>query len=535
VFVRRRATRAAKAVLVCALVVSSMPAALARPAQQSCDAHGPTAGGDWPVYGGDAYNSRSQPAESTIGAANAGSLQAAWTFAGASVGGGGGVNGTPVEADGCVFIGTTTGYVYAVDVTTGHAAWSRQLGAPNPGTGGAIVGSPVVSGRTAYVLVNQQVEASAPTGVPNGPYVAALDIGDGSLRWTSPPIADAVGDYSNASPVVMPTPDHGRVVFAGFSPQEGEATGQGGFALVSADDGSLLVRTYTVPPDRQQRGYAGGGIWSTPAFDPATGYAYVGAGNPNSKQIEDPNTDAILKISLADPQFGQIVGEYHGNPDQYTQTLETVRQSPLCAVSAGAPDPFDDPACGQLDLDFGAAPNLFRIGGQLMVGDLQKAGLYDVADATTMTGRWATVVGAPCQFCNAASAAVAGGRVYGVGSPGGLTYALAGADGSRAWSSVTPDVTHYESTSVANGVVYTYDNQGVIHAFDASSGSPVWVHPMAADVHSSALALTSAGIAVAAHTVLVAVTAGPASFATIGASVPNSLADTYLIAYRLPG
>ena len=494
-------------------------------------------GGDWPAYGGDAHNTRSQPAETQIGPANASALTPAWTFAGQSVGGSGGINATPVEADGCVFIGTSTGYVYAIDASNGHPAWAKPalLPVPNPGLGGAIVGSPAVEGDSVYILVNQTVQTgtAVPSGSPNGPYVAALDIRTGAVKWLSAPLATYPGDYTNASPVVMPTSEDDEVVFAGFSPPEGDSHGQGGFDLIDAETGARRAQTFTIPPSRQATN-AGGGIWSTPAYDARTGFAYVGAGNPDSKQQEDPDTDAILKVSLHDDNLGAIVAAYKGNPDQYTQTLRALTQSPACAASEAAPTPLDDPVCGQIDLDFGAAPNLFTVGGELMVGDLQKAGVYHVADASTMKLKWDTIVGAPCQACNAASTAFATGTVFGVSAPGGATYALAGADGSRTWTSATPDATHYESVSVANGVVYTYDNQGALHTFDASSGTPLSVHPMAADIHQPSVTLTSGGVSIAHHLVLVAVTGGVGAGLAGGTSVPTSLADTYVIAYELP-
>src|SRR5207249_4766662 len=65
--------------------------------------------------------------------------------------------------------------------------------------------------------------------------------------------------------------------------------------------------------------------------------------------------------------FGRIVGSYKGNVDQYYGELQAVSQSPICAASEKTPlgdkQPFDNPACGQLDLDFGASPNVFTVGG----------------------------------------------------------------------------------------------------------------------------------------------------------------------------
>ena len=118
--------------------------------------------------------------------------------------------------------------------------------------------------------------------------------------------------------------------------------------------------------------------------------------------------------------------------DQYSSTLQALSQTPACQVSAdpAVPDPLDDPVCGQLDLDFGAAANLFRTSsGTELVGDLQKSGVYHVADAATMKPAWTALVGASCQACNAASTAVYGGSVYGVGTPAGVEFSLAGDSG----------------------------------------------------------------------------------------------------------
>jgi len=101
-------------------------------------------------------------------------------------------------------------------------------------------------------------------------------------------------------------------------------------------------------------------------------------------------TDAILKIDVnpAHATFGQIVASYEGNVDQYTETLQELSHSPACEVSANeeVPYPLDDPICGQLDLDFGSAANLFTTpAGTKVVGDLQKSGVYHVANAKTMS------------------------------------------------------------------------------------------------------------------------------------------------------
>ncbi len=216
------------------------------------------------------------------------------------------------------------------------------------------------------------------------------------------------------------------------------------------------MTTPTIPPAAQAQGYSGGGMWSTPAYDPATKYIYWGAGNPNSKTKQYPTTDAILKIDV-DPSratFGQIVASYEGNVDQYTTALQQLSQSPACEASANpsVPDPLDDPVCGQLDLDFGASANLFTTGnGTKVVGDLQKSGVYHVANAATMAPVWTALVGASCQPCNAASTAFDGSSIEGVATPGGTMFSLDHNTGATNWLTPLGDGVHYQSTSAADG------------------------------------------------------------------------------------
>jgi polyvinyl alcohol dehydrogenase (cytochrome) len=485
-----------------------------------CDRERPLPGGDWSAYGHDPYNTRTQPAETSIGTANAASLAPAWVFSLSSAGESGQFNSTPVVTDGCVFLTESGGGIDAVDPSSGALVWKHDVTVGNPGLGGAIVGGVAVAEGRVYALVNESGDGAAA-----GPYVLALDEHTGHQLWQSKPLSIGSGYYTNATPQVI-----GDVVFAGYSPPEGDSTGQGGFALVATDDGHIVRNTPTISPADQAQGFAGGGIWSTPAWDPRSGFAYVGAGNPYSKDREDPHTNAILKVDMrqGSATFGQIVAAYKGNVDQYTQTLQALSQTPVCAASAAAPDPLDDPACGQLDLDFGAAPNLFTVDGHLAVGDLQKSGVYHVADATTMAPVWNTIAGGTCQACNAATAAVNGSDVFAEGTPGGLLNALDRTSGARTWATPVGDGVHYQSISTANGVVYTFDTAGFFDAWDAASGTPLLRRPMAEDVQFPTAALTSGGIAIADHTVFVAAGGGGSS------SAPGLPVNGFLIAYRIP-
>jgi polyvinyl alcohol dehydrogenase (cytochrome) len=509
-----RRSRRTLALAAAALAVAST-AATATASGHPCHDR-PAAGGEWRGYGQDAAQSRTQAAEHALGPAAARTLTPAWTFDVASLGDAGQLNSTPVVAGGCVFAGSSTGVVYALDAATGRPVWRHAIKVKTPGLGGAIVSATIAVRDLVMLVVNETGDGTT------GPYVLALDARDGSVAWQSAPLSREPGYYSNASPA-----EHDGVVIAGFSPPEGQQAGQGGFAILDARSGATLRTTPTIPPADQARGYSGGGLWSTAAFDDATGFAYLGGGNPYSHTLEHPNTNAILKVDARrdSPAFGAIVAAYKGNADQYTDALTTLAHTPVCDATQPVDFPLDDTACGQLDLDFGATPNVFRAGGHTYVGDLQKAGVYHVADAATMAPVWNTIVGASCAVCNASSTAADATGVYGVGTPGGVAFGLGLADGTRRWSAPVADGAHYESVSTADGVVYTVDGDGGFDAFDAATGTPLLHRSLLLDTGLAAGGLTSNGVSIAYHTVFVA---GDATVA----SASGTADDGVVVAYR---
>ncbi|HVL33548.1 MAG TPA: PQQ-binding-like beta-propeller repeat protein, partial [Actinomycetota bacterium] len=256
--------------------------------------------GEWRSYGGDLANSRTQKA-GTISASTAGALKPAWKFsASAAQAGGGTFSNTPVVADGCVFLGSNTGFVFAVNADTGALVWksSRLPGAGQTLLGGVIVGSPVVANGVVFVGVSR----------PGTPYVAALDQDTGAVLWTAVVegfSAETVQTNAliNASPVY-----HDGMIFMGFSGNEGGSVARGGFAIVDASrecsqapepwkegapaartcanpvdgatGGTLLAHEWTINDAEYAAGYRGASIWCTAAIDPIDNHAYACGGNP---------------------------------------------------------------------------------------------------------------------------------------------------------------------------------------------------------------------------------------------------------------
>jgi polyvinyl alcohol dehydrogenase (cytochrome) len=305
---------------------------------------------------------------------------------------------------------------------------------------------------------------------------------------------------SNASAVV-----YKGLLFAGFSETGGEIAApegggnyRGGYAVVDVRTGEVLVNRYVISDKDNKKGYGGAGIWSTAVVSRKTGYLYVGAGNPFGRK-EHELSNSILKIDMNRKRrtFGDIVGFQHGNPDQYQAALTPLGDLPTCTAT-NLPTTFEHPECGQIDLDFGAAPNLFNDSkGREIVGTLQKSGMYHAVYTKNMKEAWSAMVGQPCASCNADATAFDGEKVYAVGAPGGVLVAINKDDGSIAWRSPVVDGTHYQAVSVANGVVYTMDTKGNLDTFDAVGGLPIFSRPMAADSGGAFCSSLSGGVAIA--------------------------------------
>lgn len=462
-------------------------------------------GGEWRSYGHDSKNTRHQPLETTIGPDNAAELALAWKFSNADYGGGV-YDTTPVVADGCVYLASSSGRVMALNADTGAVVWDTQLiGSPSD-RGGAVVGA--VGLYKGRVLVN--------VNLLHTPFLVALDQATGAPVWKT--VYEKQDRAFSDTSVVL----HDGLALLGFSVSaEREPPGRGGFAIVDASTGRLLAKTYTIPNADYKRGYAGATIWGSAAVDKATGYAFVGTSNPHSNKIEHRHANAILKIDLdrGRKTFGKIVDVYKGLSEQYVDGLQN---QPAC-------EQFGDEAwqeygsrfslaCLQLDIDFGASPNLFRDArGNLMVGALQKAGVYHAAHADTMQRAWTTTVGAPCMVCNAGSTAYDGERIFGAAVPPGQMYALEAGSGRHAWVTPTGNpVLNYQPTSVANGVVYNLNDTGTLNGYDADTGFSVLQRQLSNDTGElTTTSYSASGIAIARNTVYVA-------------------AAGHVLAYRLP-
>jgi polyvinyl alcohol dehydrogenase (cytochrome) len=487
--------------IVVAVMLVALSCALVRGAAAASACSAPASQrGEWPSYGHDLSNTRDQTAVKHLGLTDAAGLQDGWAASDAAMKITGSFESVPVVANGCVFAGTDAGTVVALDASTGKLVWKTKLG------GSLLIGgvfAPAVSHGRVFGLVSGK-----------GPYAVALDEHTGRLLWQSKVVTKGSGYYTNASAVV-----YRDIVLEGFSGPEGDHTARGGYALIDTRNGRILRVVHPVPDAEFKKGYGGPGIWSTAAVDARTGYAYVGAGNPDGAR-EYRYTNSILKIDLDRDRasFGHIVDAYKGTIDQYDPAARTLASTPVCTAlpDGGA----DRPWCGQLDLDFGASPTLFRDRqGQLVVADLQKAGVLHAVYGNDMQQDWTTLVGTPCALCNAASPANDGHSIYAVGTPGGQMVAVDELDGAYRWAAPVADGVHYEAVSVAGQVVFTVDTHGNLDVFDTQTGLEVQ-RPLALDDGDVCVPI-GGGVSIAEGKVFVACDTG-------------FRGGSWIVAFRLP-
>jgi polyvinyl alcohol dehydrogenase (cytochrome) len=467
-------------------------------------------GGDWPSYGHDDRNSRFQPHEKVISPGDAPLLTPAWTFSVAEAGGQGDIAGTPVIDGGCAYVATSNGWVFALNADTGETVWKRQA----PGEGNAY-GSVGVTAKRVYVGLNRT--SASLTGCPQeekclGPYMIALDRKTGKRVWASRPLDHQRGSDLYASPVfyegVLMIGVSGGI--AELSPGEEDRNNfQGSMNFLDARTGRILKKTWTIhAPGKPDDEYAGGGIWATPAIDRRAGVAYVGTSNPYIPSAAHPRAGAVLKLAIDRDRrnFGKILAFGEGTPEEY---LEAFSDTPCIDFPGNVPPyPTGLGECTDLDLDFGASPNLFRgPDGRKLVGAGQKSGVYHVFDAQTMEPVWSTAVGPPSYVGGiVGSTAYDGESVYGPITVPGYAWSLSGDDGAYRWIAPIGDGLHWgPPVAVANGVVYSVDFTGFLNAFDARTGLVLAKRPLALGGTNTLPSSSWGGVSIARHTIYAAV------------------------------
>lgn len=438
-------------------------------------------GGDWPSFGGDLQNTRSQDAKQVPTPDDLTTRLPKWKLSVAQAGAGGNFQSTPVVANGCIYIATSTGWVIAANADTGEPVWSRTLvGSENLAFLGGIFALTVEDGKV-FVQV----------GANGRPFAAALDPDTGKILWRTI-ITKEEGAFTNASPVIIDD-----LWFIGLSGPEDMAADAGrhpgGYAILDTDTGRIVAREYLIPKKDDERGIKGASVWATAAYDSQTRHLFVGTGQPANKSQEHTLTNAIIKIDMnRGPTFGKIVDSYKGDHDV------------------------------RADIDFGGSPTLIRDSkGRSIVVEIQKSGRLHALYADTMEQAWWNRVGGDpvgYGFGNSGTGAFDGKAYYITANPTtsvnassayaletkeptpGYLYSLNPDNGTINWKTPVAGGIEYHLLSTAGGVVYIVTTHGVLLGLDASNGLPVFARSLAADAQDGCVNLSSGAI-VARNTV----------------------------------
>lgn len=499
-------TRAPMAAAAAAVAVALL--APAASAQVPTCAPAEHAGGDWPFYSGTLDGHRSQPAETTIGTDNVSELRLAWQLEAPD---GGVIHSTPSVAGGCVFFGTDLGTVTAANADTGEVVWTQKLSDSSGSSyfeGAGIVGAPAVANGLVYVGATTDTAS----------VLSALDQGTGDVVWSSV-VDDDPGGGLDSSPVPLD-----GMVFQAFKGDESSNHSNPGFVFVDAEGegaGDILAKTHVIPGEDFEAGDRGGSIVNTPAVDLDRKLVFAGTGNPASPR-QNPRTNSLLKID-ADPAsatFGDILASHRGTSDSYPAPQDI--DSPACMTELQWP--IGRYTCAQFDFNFLASPVIWEHSdGRRLFGELQKSGVFTTVDRDTMEQVWQVTLGAPCFSCNLSSSAADESGIY-VAVTGGNLYSLNRDTGAIQWTAPLTGSFHFNGVSVANGVVYNLNDLGLLQAFDASDGTPLFTYPFALDTGEPTEDMgNSSGLSVARNSVFVTSRSG-GSASTLFAFKPGGSA-----------
>lgn len=457
------------------------------------------------------------------------------------------VTSTPAVVDGVLYVGAWDGRFYAFDTTqrgvgdpslpelpveTMQPKWTFDIDDDNGVAFGRIVSSPAVVdiGLTRVVIF------------AGGATVYVLDAATGAkLAWlcldprSDADAADDGGRCSGSSadieiessPTVVPMPDGSVSIVIGHDTHNRPRVGRTGVVhmRLTNDDGWSLTPLWKFDPEARVAytaagqgtaflshgsgtGDGCGGVWGTPAVDVARDVVILGTSS--------------CGLNAADPD--DVAGEKLFGV-RLSTGAELWRYSP--------PRPWGS----QVDDDFGASPQLFTVGTDLVAGAGSKDGWYYARDALTGAFRWAKQIGQAGHLSEGfAVGGILGSPALGVargrptlfittaistpfaappdrGSFESLDLSLAddparllsihavdAATGKLVWRSPLTRQT-YGHPTYANGVVFVPSTVGLaIEAFEANTGVPLWRSVPLNGAPSSGVAVTDAGIFVGAGT-----------------------------------
>jgi polyvinyl alcohol dehydrogenase (cytochrome) len=447
----------------------------------------------WDSWSAGFTNDRYQPRPGAgLTAADVPKLKVKWTFGFA---GDTSAAIQPTIVDGRVFVGSSSGRVYALSLSDGCAYWTFDADAQvrTATTVGRERGSAAPSVFFADVAAN----------------IYSLDAATGQLRWKKRgddhPVARITGTPKFLDGRLY-VPMSSLEELAGADPKYPCCTFRGSVIALDASNGNQLWRTYTIGETpkptiknkvgTQLYGPSGASVWSSPTIDVARKTMYIGTGDSYSEPAA-PTSDAIMALDL---DTGAI------------KWVSQLTAGDAWNLACGGIDATNCPASNGPDFDFGSPPMLVTLPTgerRLIVG--QKSGVVHGLDANTGKVRWSTRIGKGGMLGGVEWGSATDGRQAYValsdqsfkrtGGPvvigmttldpviGGGLFALRLTDGVKIWNAAAPVCGDRPMCSPAQsaaitaipGVVFSGSVDGHLRAYSAEDGRVLWDFDTARD------------------------------------------------------
>ncbi len=433
----------------------------------------------WNRWGNNLRNSRFQTAERAgITHSAASRLKLKWAF---GILGGSRIRSQPAVTEEALFLGSQPGILYALDRKTGCVWWTFSAEAEvrnAPTIGPDAQGNP----STLYF------------GDFNA-NVYAIKARTGELIWKKSvrdhPVGTITGSITHYQGRLY-VPMSSTEVISAFNPEYECCTFRGGLLALDAKNGEKLWRFHTVDEPQKNGmnskgkdrfGPSGAPIWSTPTIDRKRGLIYVGTGENYSSPAND-KSDAIIAL---DPKTGDV--------RWVQQTIEGDAWNGACGRFGSL---VNCPEENGPDFDFGAPPILTTLAnGKDIILAGQKSGMLYGMDPdkngkilweirTGMGGfnggvHWGMASDGKTLFVGIADTP---GNEFAVGTSRQGLHAYDAATGKPIWSHFEPNVCEEEEhkcrtalsapPTIAAGVIYAGALNGILRAYSAADGIPLW-------------------------------------------------------------
>ncbi|HUP27069.1 MAG TPA: PQQ-binding-like beta-propeller repeat protein, partial [Chloroflexia bacterium] len=380
--------------------------------------------GDWPTYGHDNSRTNFNPAENTIGSANASLLVQRWQY---NVG----TNGTPTSGapsvyNGVVYVPSSAASpannLFALDAVNGSQVWAMAAGYRSSCFNVGIGSTPAISATTLVIGADSS---------DSNPSYYGRDTATGGQVWRNPMGVGASG-FPWASPLIS-----GNTAYVGMASRCDNPSVRGEVRALNLTTGVQTANHYFVPA-----GTAGGGVWNSPALSPDGSILAVATGEDYSCGSNCQETRAMAAL---DPNTLQVLG--------YRQE--------------GPPN---------VDSDFGTTPVIFSDNlGRTLVGANHKNGVFYayVLNNISAGAIWSRSTGTSVGMMPAYDPTFgSGGTLFIYGSSSRL-YAVDPATGADRWPSVVTGPSH-GNMAIANRLIFLNTGTNGLQIRGETTGSLIW-------------------------------------------------------------